>query len=67
MLEQGDKDGVCSTTIRRSQRVPGRPSRFLESDEGSDTDDADADPSDSGGRADSVAADDSANIGHPLT
>ena len=67
MLEQGDEDGVSSTSIRRSQRVPRRPFRFIESDEGSDTDDADAVPSDSGGRTDSVAADDSGNIEHPLS
>ena len=48
------KSSNDSSTIRRS--------RFIESDEGSDTDDADL--SDPGGRMESVAADDSANIGH---
>ena len=60
MLEQGDEDGVSSTSIRRSQRVPRRPSRFIEIDEGSDTDDADADPSYLGVRTD--AADDMTDI-----
>ena len=50
MVEQEGEDGVSTTTIRRSQRVLHCPSRFIESDKGSDTDDADADPSDSGGR-----------------
>ena len=51
-MEDQDEDGVSSTAIRRSRRVPLCPFRLIESNEGSNTDDADAYLGDPGGRTD---------------